>query len=589
MTLSLRLRLFLAFLLVLAVALAMVTAIAAGELRHWAIDRQGEMLERAARAALVVLDARGDGADREALVQALAHAQGARVTLIDSLGVVGTDSEVPHARLGALENHAQRAEVAAALAGRVGRDVRHSRSVGIDYLYVAIPARAVPGVAVLRVAEPLSDIARSGATLMRALWLASLASFALTALLLFWMVGRTSARIEALEQIARRLGAGDHAARARELPGDEVGRLGAAINRMAGELRDRLSALERERDQRELVLSRMSDGVALLDASGRVLHANRNLAAVLGASLPPVAGSRFLDAVRLPDLEDVLASARRSGQTVERDLRLWTPEERPVRATATPLDGGEAGTLLLVLRDLSEVERLDRVRRDFVANVSHEIKTPLTSVRGYAETLLEGGLDDAEHREGFVRIIRDQAQRLQELVDDLLSLAELERPEARLRLERFDLRALLERQIAGLADRALASGLSLSLAAGGPEWVEADRARIEQVAANLLDNALKYTERGAVTVALGGDVSHAWCEVRDTGPGIPAEDLSRIFERFYRVDKARSREKGGTGLGLSIVKHIVGLHDGRVTVAAVPGGGTTFRFELPRHAESGTS
>jgi two-component system phosphate regulon sensor histidine kinase PhoR len=238
--------------------------------------------------------------------------------------------------------------------------------------------------------------------------------------------------------------------------------------------------------------------------------------------------------------------------------------------------------VLLVLRDQSEAERLDRVRRDFVANVSHEVKTPLTSVRGYAETLLEGGLEDPEHREGFVRVIRDQATRLQELVDDLLSLSELERPEARLRVERFDLRALIERQLAALADRATHAGLALELVPGEAEWVEADRARIEQVVANLLDNALKYTERGGVTVTLDGDPSRVECTVRDTGSGIPAEDLDRIFERFYRVDKARSREKGGTGLGLSIVKHILALHEGQVAVESAPGRGSTFRFVIPR-------
>jgi two-component system phosphate regulon sensor histidine kinase PhoR len=228
------------------------------------------------------------------------------------------------------------------------------------------------------------------------------------------------------------------------------------------------------------------------------------------------------------------------------------------------------------------------VRRDFVANVSHEVKTPLTSVRGYAETLLEGGLEDPEHREGFVRVIRDQATRLQELVDDLLSLSELERPEARLRVERFDLRALAERQIAALADRAAHAGLVLELLPGEPEWVEGDRARIEQVLANLLDNALKYTERGGVTVALEGDATRVSCTVQDTGTGIPAEDLDRIFERFYRVDKGRSREKGGTGLGLSIVKHIMALHEGRVSVESAPGEGSRFRFTIPRIARTRT-
>ncbi|HUK62840.1 MAG TPA: ATP-binding protein, partial [Dongiaceae bacterium] len=493
-------------------------------------------------------------------------------------------SEVGRERLAALENHAGRPEVRAALDGRAGRGTRQSATLGVELLYTAVPVHDVPGVAVLRLAEPLARVGRFDVALWRALWLAAALVLLLAAGVTYWLLGRTTRRIVELERVARRLGTGETELRARTLPADEIGRLGAALNDKAGELRSRLASLQRERDQRERVLAHIGDGVALLDADGTVAHANRSLATVLGLALPPEPGTRFEDVVRVPELADLLARARAGGLTVEQDLRLWAPHERLLRVTATPLAGEGAHAVLLVLRDQSEAERLDRVRRDFVANVSHEVKTPLTSVRGYAETLLEGGLEDPEHREGFVRVIRDQATRLQELVDDLLSLSELERPEARLRIERFDLRALIERQLAGLADRAAHAGLGLELTPGEAEWVEADRARLEQVVANLLDNALKYTERGVVTVTLEGDASHVACTVVDTGSGIPAEDLDRIFERFYRVDKARSREKGGTGLGLSIVKHILALHEGRVTVESAPGRGSRFRFVIPRHA-----
>jgi two-component system phosphate regulon sensor histidine kinase PhoR len=297
--------------------------------------------------------------------------------------------------------------------------------------------------------------------------------------------------------------------------------------------------------------------------------------------LPPGAGSPFLDFARSPELDALLRETREAPHTVERDLRLWTPEQRLVRATATRLTDDESHAVLLVLHDLTEAERLDRIRQDFVANVSHELKTPLTSVRGYAETLLEGGLEDTAHREEFVRVIRDQATRLQDLVEDLLSLAELERPDARLRLESFDLRAAAERQAAGFRDRAAHAGLQLSVEPGAAVMVVADRGRVEQVLANLLDNAVKYTDHGKVTVAVGQGEGFARCEVRDTGPGIAEPDRERIFERFYRVDKARARTKGGTGLGLSIVKHILALHDGAIDVKSAVGSGSTFRFELP--------
>jgi two-component system phosphate regulon sensor histidine kinase PhoR len=432
-------------------------------------------------------------------------------------------------------------------------------------------------------AEPLSEVARLTSSLVRLLIAVALVVFAVIAVAMAWLTGRHAKRIGALSAVARRLGEGDPRARARELPADDLGRLGQAINAMANELRSRLSALERDRDEREQILAHMNDGVALVDGSGHVMRANRALAAILGVSVPPEAGSSFQQFARSPELDELLRAARRSPQAVELDLRLWTPEPRFLRATATRLSG-EADAVLLVIHDLTEVERLNRVRQDFVANVSHELKTPLTSVRGYAETLLEGGLDDRQHREDFVRVIRDQAARLQVLVEDLLSLAELERPDARLRLERFDLREAVERQLAHFRDRARHVGLGLELEDGPAVIVSADRVRMEQVIANLLDNALKYTERGRVRVRVGGDSAHSWCEVDDTGPGIPEADVPRIFERFYRVDKARSREKGGTGLGLAIVKHILDLHHGEVRVESTLGQGSVFRIELPRAA-----
>jgi two-component system phosphate regulon sensor histidine kinase PhoR len=412
---------------------------------------------------------------------------------------------------------------------------------------------------------------------MWAIALVVIASVALSVLL----ARRRAVRLAELRAVARRIGEGDLGALAPEGSDDEIGRLAAALNRMSAELRERLDALADERDQREHILAHMSDGVALLDGDARFVHCNHSLAAILGAPRPAAPGTALSEYVRVPELGELLQRARAERRLVDADLRLWTPDARFLRATATPLDP-EAGGVLLVVHDLTAAETVNRMRQDFVANVSHELRTPLTSLRGYAETLLDGGLDDAASREGFVRIIRDQAERLQALVDDLLSLAELERPEAQARRERFDLRELLARHVAAARDGADRAGLVLALEDGPPLEVVADRARMEQVIANLLDNALKYTERGRIDVRAGGEGATAWCEVADTGPGIPAEDLPRIFERFYRVDKARSRDKGGTGLGLSIVKHVLSLHGGEVSASSTVGQGSTFRFELPR-------
>jgi two-component system phosphate regulon sensor histidine kinase PhoR len=579
MSLSLRARLFLGFALVLSAALGAMTLMAARDQREWLLRRHAESLDRAAR--VVDRELRGDLAagDWPEAARALGRALDVRVTLIAREGRVIGDTDVPRDRLGAVENHRDRDEVRAALGGRRGEAVRLSHTLGVEFLYVAHPA-SVGEVAVVRVAEPLSALATLRASLLRLSFAAAAIALLLGLALAYWVAGRNTLRVRDLESVAARLGRGEPGARAQERPADELGRLGRALNQMSGELSARLEALARERDTRERILEHLRDGVALVDEAGHVIHVNHSLASLVGAPLPAEPGTPFHEFVRLPELDGLLREARAEARSVEAAIRVWSPQPRLLQAMATPLPGA-SGAVLLVLHDLTEVEAADRIRQDFVANVSHELRTPLTSLRGYAETLLEGGLADAAHREGFVRVIRDQAVRLEALLADLLALAELEHPGARLRLEPLDLREAVARQAAGLRPRAARAGLELTVEEGPAAPVRADRARLDQVIANLLDNAIKYTERGRIDVSLGADGARAWCEVRDTGPGIPREDQPRLFERFYRVDKARSREKGGTGLGLSIVKHIVLLHGGAVSVASEPGAGSTFRFEIP--------
>ena len=583
MVLSLRSRLLIAHAALIVVALTIMTALASQEQRGWLIERQQEPLEQTLARALpgVAAALAPDPGRAPAVADSMGTVLGRRVTLIDAAGRVRGDSEVAANALPGIENHGSRPEVRAALGGQMGRNVRSSRTVGHPLIYVAAPIPGGGEIAVMRVAERLGGVDALNGALLRQSLIAAALALLISVPLAYRMANRQARRAQELEQVAIRIGSGDAAPRARELPADELGRLGASINTMAAELGRRLQALERERDERERILAHMSDGVALIDREDRLVHANQSLAAILGAPLAPPAGTPFQELARSPELVDAVRTARSRRQPVETDLRLWTPWQRRLRVTATRLRGEEAGSVLLVLHDLTEIERLNQVRQDFVANVSHELKTPLTSVRGYAETLLEGGLEDAEHRESFVRIIRDQSARLQSLVDDLLSLADLERPDMRLRRESFDMREAVERQIATLSARADGAGLTLGLEPGPATPVVADRMRIEQVIANLLDNAIKYTERGGVRVRLGRAASVVWCEVIDTGAGIPREDAPRIFERFYRVDKARSKEKGGTGLGLSIVRHILALHGGRVTVESEVGRGSTFRFEIP--------
>jgi two-component system phosphate regulon sensor histidine kinase PhoR len=578
--LSWQTRLSLALVLVVAVALATLTVLVSREQRRWVVERSLDELDRAARTAVADLP---EAADWSELAHRMGGTLGYRITLIDSSGRVLGDSDVLASRLPAIENHAARPEVRTALEGKAGQAIRHSRTIGVDLAYVARPTRGKSPVAVVRLAEPLHQIGAMQASLRNLSFASATVALLVSIPILLWVVQRHARRIHDLERVAQRLTEGE-AARALEQPDDDLGRLGRTLNRMASESRARLLTLERERDERERILSHLNDGVALIDADGMTVRANDRLAELLRLDRTPAPGEPFRAAVRLPDVDELLRQAASSDHPVEGEVRLWGSSPVFLRAIAIPLQAASRGAVLLVLHDLSEVERLGRVRQDFVANVSHELRTPLTSLRGYAETLLFGGLDDVQRREEFARIIHDQAVRLEGLVTDLLSLAELERPGVTVRRETFDLGALAAQESRQFEMRARSAGLALEVEPSGEVTVSADKNLIRQVIDNLLDNALKYTTRGRVTVRWGREEGRAWCEVQDTGVGIADDDLPRIFERFYRVDKVRSRTLGGTGLGLSIVKHVITLHGGRVEVVSRLGGGSRFRFELPSEA-----
>ena len=577
MRLSLRARLIVVPVVVVAGAVTLATLLEHTAQRRWLIDRESEQILGLAREAARTAAPAPDS--WQAFADSLDARLGLRATIIDGSGVVLADSR---AHAAAMENHAGRVEVRAALAGRVGFGVRRSATVGQEFLYCAVPlAPPVNGAAVMRLAEPLVVVGRLGDTLARVSTAAAALALLASVLVLASVTRRFAKRLESLRAIARRIGEGDADARAPEVPRDDLGQLGRALNEMRGQLESRLETLRRERDDRERILAHMSDGVALLDGADHIVHVNHRFAELLDAAWRPEPGVPFASYARIPELIELLTESRRQGRTLERELKPWATRAGSARATVTPLGGAPPEPVLVVLHDLSESEAVQRMRQDFVANVSHELRTPLTTLRGYAETLLEGGLDDTEHREEFVRSMRDGAMRLQALVEDLLALAELERPDAALRREPLDLRALAAEHVDHVRGAAERAGLELVLEPGPPVNLSGDRVRLAQVLANLLDNAVKYTERGSVRVTLGVANGRAWCEVGDTGPGIPARDLPRVFERFYRVDKARSREKGGTGLGLSIVKHALAQHGGEVSVVSRVGVGTTFRFEVP--------
>jgi two-component system phosphate regulon sensor histidine kinase PhoR len=525
--------------------------------------------------------AAGDRTALDAWADQNGRALGRRVTVIAPDGTVLGDSRVPRDSLLLLQNHADRPEVRVARAAGpdgIGRALRRSASVGVEYLYVARALADPPG-AVVRVALPVATARGHVQRALSLLWALALTALFAGVGLALWRTRPLSRRLRAFEEVARRLESGDLAARASEEGRDEITEVARMVNRMAAGLRATLERIEAERDLREEMLAAMTDGVVLLGPQGTIVHANAALARALGRRDSPRPRERFGEWCRVAALDAFLAEARQVRQPLRREIRLRGPAERTLDAVATRLADGST---LLVVRDLSPVKRLQRVRQDFVANVSHELKTPLTSIMGYAETLLDGGLEDADRRHSFVETIRDQAARLSAIVEDLLALSELERPDAALVRAPVDLTELARAVTRALRPRALKARLALECETPESEVVVlGDRVRLEQLLYNLLDNALKYTELGGVTVRIARDDAGAWIVVEDTGPGIPEDAVDRIFERFYRVDVARSREIPGTGLGLSITRHIVELHHGRIEVTNRPQGGARFAVHLP--------
>lgn len=497
-----------------------------------------------------------------------AQAAGARATVIDADGKVLADSE---ANPDSMENHARRPEFAIALKGDVGLDTRDSKTVGTPFLYVAAP---ISGGAV-RLAYPLSDIDAATAQVRHTLWLGSLIAFGVAVVLSGIAAQLTARRLQRIVQFADRVSEGDLTARVNETSSDEVGVVAGALDTTARQLENSFVALQTSQHQLETLLNSMQDAVIAVGPDERVQWANQMMSRLVpqGARL----NAPIVETVRDPDF---LRAVRGASET-RRVCGARAASVRPGRTfdvTAAPLPGGGA---VAVLRDLTETERVEKTRRDFIANVSHELRTPLTSIQGYTETLLDGA-PESDHSREFLEIIRKNAARMSRLTEDLLTLARVESGEQRFDVQPVGSGELLQEAVQSFREVARTHGVELKVDDTAQAEVNADREAVHQVFSNLIDNALKYGGSGG-SIVLGARRSPRGIEfyVQDFGPGIPSEHLPRLFERFYRVDKARSRESGGTGLGLAIAKHIVLAHGGAIGAESELNHGSRFLFTLP--------
>ena len=519
--------------------------------------------------------------DIQRRLRELASGTSYRISVIALDGTVIADSERSLEQVRAMDNHLARPEVADALARGEGLAVRRSDTVGVDTAYAArlVPGPDGSGAAIVRLALPLSSLGSVRRQLAEMLLLSAAVAAAMVLLLSWWLTRRLFQPLSDLIGIAHRMGEGDYGARFSVPEASELATLGRALERIAAHAQRQISAVEAERDHLSATVTSMSEGVLVTDRQGRARLVNPALREMFGLSRGAEAAS-VLDLARQPRLEDLIASVLASRRSGSIELELLEPTPRSLALFASSLGGGEG--VVVVARDVTEAEQLNRVRKDFVANVSHELKTPLSAIRGYAETLVDGAIDERATAMRFSERILEQCHRLGDLLDDLLTLSRLEGTEPFRAVERVDLRELAAEAVELVAARAAAKQVEVGVDEGPSPAVEGDPDGLIRLISNLLDNAIKYNRPGGeVRLRLAEHEGQALLEVRDTGIGIPLVHQSRIFERFYRVDKGRAREEGGTGLGLAIVKHVAQAHQGRVEVESEPGEGSTFRVLLP--------
>ena len=507
---------------------------------------------------------------------------GTRVTFIAPSGTVMGDSSETLEGVAGMENHAMRPEVIDARTSGIGRARRYSATLKIDMLYVAVPVRH-PAIAFVRVAVPLTDVRqqlRSVATAtFAALGLALVGAVAIAAIFSY-RIGR---RVRRVAEVAHRYQSGDLTPPETGFGDDEIGEVARALNRSVQEIGRRLEEQARDHSRMEAILAGMVEGVIVVDADGRLQLVNDAARSMLRIDAPAI-GRPYVETIRLSSIAELVAAALEHGRPEPVQFTPPRDPQRTIIARAAPAATAAAGYgVVVVLHDITDLRRADQIRRDFVANVSHELRTPLTAIRGYVEALADEDAD-AEERKRFLEIIGRHALRMERLVMDLLRLARLDAKQEPLDLVSCDTRTLVDGVVADVSAAATARRQRICVKVGeDAATLRADPAKLHDAVRNLVANAITYSpEQTTIAVDAARHDGLVEISVTDEGPGIPDHDLTRVFERFYRVDKSRARDPGGTGLGLAIVKHLVELHGGAVRAENRDGGGARFVVTIPQ-------
>jgi two-component system phosphate regulon sensor histidine kinase PhoR len=601
---------FLSYFWVALVAVFLAAYLGSGAFREFYLQRTGEDL--AARAKILVPQVRGhldativaesdeEKADEPAaedeyqelnsVIRSLGAAVATRFTVILPDGKVVADSDEDWRKM---EPHSDRPEIIDAVQTRkIGQQTRWSATLKKELMYVAVPILAddagdsAPVIAVVRASIPAATIQESLGWIRSRLIIGAGLTIGLIALVSLWTSLRIHRLVQSMADGASQFAGGRFEHRLSPTGFAEIDVLADSMNRMANDLNDRIETILRQQNELEAVLVSMQEGVLAVNNDGIVINLNQTCADLLAAAPDDVRGRLIHEVIRKSDLLNFVETTLTSEEPIEEDIRIRGDEERWLNAHGTRLHDAQGKQIgaLVVLHDVTRLRRLENVRRDFVANVSHELKTPITSIKGFVETLLDGAIEDPENSTRFLEIVSRQVNRLEAIIEDLLTLSRLEKgPEEQLtRLERGRVRNVIQAAVEMCEKKAHNKEIEISVHCDPQLCAQMNSALLEQAMVNLIDNAVKYGPAGShVDVTVEEENGRIALRVQDQGCGIEPKHLPRLFERFYRADKARSRELGGTGLGLAIVKHIALVHRGSVGVQSTVGRGSTFSILLP--------
>ena len=516
--------------------------------------------------------------------QTLAERSRARVTLIDARGLVTLDS---NRQTKDLDNHLNRSEIQEARVKGKGTATRYSRTLKMDMLYVALPLYEGSHLkGYLRLSRPMLEVDRSVDKLRFSIFQVLLLIIILSMIVAFIFSMKVISPIQEIEAFTDKIRKGDVSGMLMIDSRDEIGQLSKNINDMVAELQEKIRVANEEKWKLRAAFASMAEGVMVLDSQNRIEGLNKGMAEMIGREYADIVGKTPIEAFRNIALQDALNRFRQAGEIVLEEITLG--DENPmildVNISAVKSLPGQDPKTMIVFHNVTRLKKLEQVRADFVANVTHEIKTPLTAIIGFVETLQQGAIDDRVKAQKFLLTIHENAQRLNRLVDDLLTLSSIELGETELHLEGLALEDVFETALTLISPRAALKNVRIQRdVQPGLPMVRADRDRLVQILVNVLDNAVKFTpEGGSVSITASPEVQGSVViKITDTGIGISKSELPRLGERFYRIDKTRSREMGGTGLGLSIVKHLMKAHEGSMEIESTLGKGTTVSLHFP--------